>query len=110
MLGLPGGGRNRAATTNKGEDMADSHLTKEQGLSLLARLGKDDAFRQHFELKPAEAMLDLGLPAELVCRLPAKCLCPRKLASKAELEHAHGQLASDVDTSMLVLIIPAAKF
>src|SRR4051812_7861083 len=90
-----------ACRHKKGDTVADSKLTKEQALSLLNKLAHDDAFRAHFEAKPAEAMFRHGIPAELICCLAAACHCPRKLASKAELEHAHQRLAADRDLSML---------
>jgi putative modified peptide len=89
--------------------MADAKLTKEQGVALLAKLGHDDAFRGLFERKPAEAMMQSGIPAETICRLPAKCLCPGKLATKADIQHAHRQLSADLDTSVLALTVPTPK-
>ena len=89
--------------------MADTSLTKEHGLSLLSKLAQDDAFRAHFEAKPAEALLNMGVPAETICRLPARCLCPRKVAPKADMEHARKQLAGDIDTSVLAQVIPTPK-
>ena len=89
--------------------MADTALTKEHGLALLTKLAHDDAFRGHFEQKPAEAMLQLGIPAETICRLPAKCLCPRKVASKVEMENGRKQLAEERETAFLVLSIPSPK-
>ena len=86
--------------------MADSALTKEHGLALLHKLAHDDAFRSHYERKPAEALLDLGVPADLICRLPGKCICPGKIASKGAMQTAHERLASNADTSLLQFIIP----
>jgi putative modified peptide len=90
--------------------MADTSLTKEQGLVLLGKLAQDDAFRAHFEQKPAEAMFRLGIPAELICCLPAKCLCPIKLGSKQSMEDARKQLSADSNTSTLQFIIPQPGF
>jgi putative modified peptide len=87
--------------------MADTSLTKEQGLLLLGKLAHDDAFRAHFEQKPAEAMFRMGIPAETICCLPAKCLCPAKLGAKDVMEEARKRLASDLDTSMLIFVIPS---
>jgi putative modified peptide len=89
--------------------MADSSLTKQQGLALLSKLAADDAFRARFEQKPAHALSEAGIPAQQVVELPPACLCPRKLASKQEMEAARQKLAADVDTSMLALIVPTAK-
>jgi putative modified peptide len=90
--------------------MADTSLTKDQGLLLLGKLAQDDAFRAQFSLKPAEALYKLGIPAELVVCLPAACLVPHGLASKDEMEAARKQLAADVNTSMLMLTIPQPGF
>jgi putative modified peptide len=90
--------------------MTDTALTKQQGLLLLSKLAQDDAFRNSFEQKPAEAMFRLGIPAELICCLPAKCLCSLKLDSKEAMERARKQLADDNDTSALQFIIPQPGF
>jgi len=90
--------------------MADTSLTKEQGLLLLGKLAQDDAFRNSFEQKPAEALFRLGIPADVICCLPAKCLCPTKLDSKQAMDDARKQLADDVDTSLLMLTIPQPGF
>jgi putative modified peptide len=89
--------------------MADSTLTKEQGLALLTKLATDDAFRGHFEQKPAHALHDLGVPGDVIARLPARCLCPRKLAPKAEMDEARKKLSGDVDMSTVQFLIPTAK-
>jgi len=89
--------------------MADKSLTKEQGLALLDRLGKDDAFRAHFAQKPAEALHSLGIPAEHVVGLPPRCLCPRELGSKQAMQEAHAKLASNQEMSALNFIVPSAK-
>ena len=89
--------------------MADTALSKEHGLALLTKLAHDDAFRAHFERKPAEALLKLGVPAELICCLPAKCLCPGTLAPKSEMESARHQLSADISNQFLVFFIPSPK-
>jgi len=89
--------------------MADSTLTKEHGLALLHKLAHDDAFRSHFEQKPAEALLNLGVPADLICRLPGKCLCHGKLAPKEEMEAARTRLSGDQDLHMLAFFIPSPR-
>ena len=89
--------------------MADKALTREQGLSLLDRLARDDAFRAHFAQKPAEALHALGIPAETVVGLPPRCLCPRELGSKQAMHEAHARLASNKETSALNFMVPSAK-
>lgn len=90
--------------------MTDTSLTKEQGLLLLDKLAQDDAFRTSFQQKPAEALFRLGIAAELICCLPAQCLCPTKLGSKQAMADAGKKLAADLDTSMLQFIIPQPGF
>ncbi len=89
--------------------MADTALTKEQGLALLTKLASDDAFRKSFEEKPAEALFRMGIPAELIVCLPESCLCRRKLASKEEMEEAKRQLAANLDSGVLNFVVPDAK-
>jgi putative modified peptide len=89
--------------------MADTALTKEQGLALLTKLATDDAFRAHYEHKPAHALFDLGVPADVIARLPGRCLCQRKLGSKQAMQEARTRLAADTDTSLLIFVVPDAK-
>lgn len=89
--------------------MADTALTKEQGLALLSKLATDDKFRARFETKPAHALFELGVPADVIVQLPAKCLCERTLASKQEMEEARKRLAAEQDMSTLIFIVPGAK-
>jgi putative modified peptide len=96
--------------SSRGIQTADASLTKEQGLLLLSKLAEDDAFRCFYEQKPAEALLRLGIPAQLVCCLPATCLVPRKLGEREAMEDARKQLAADVNTSPLQFIIPQPGF
>jgi len=90
--------------------MTDTSLTKEQGLALLTRLAQDDAFRTHFEQKPAEALHKAGIPADVIVGLSSRCLCPRKLGSKQAMEEARARLAGNIDTSALHFVVPDAKF
>lgn len=88
--------------------MKDSALTKEQGLALLTKLASDDAFRSRFEEKPAHALSEL-IPHQTIVELPARCLCPRKLGAKAEMEEARKRLAADLDSGLREFVIPQAK-
>lgn len=68
--------------------MTDTSLSKEQGLKLVQKLARDDAFRARFEEKPAAALVELGVAADTVVNLPTLCLVPRKLAEKSAFEAA----------------------
>jgi putative modified peptide len=89
--------------------MADSSLSKEQGLALLKRLAQDDGFRAHYEQKPAEALHQLGVPAEQIVRLPGRCICPGKIASKQAMEQARQRLEANLDTAALSFVVPDPK-
>lgn len=89
--------------------MADSTLTREQGVALLKRLSGDDGFRQLFESQPAKALHDLGISAETIVNLSGMCLCPRPLASKEELGRVLDRLEDDVFASALKMVIPSVK-
>jgi putative modified peptide len=68
--------------------MTDSVLSKEQVSALLNKLGSDDAFRALFESKPAAALQQLGVSAETIRHLSAKCHGPCKLAEKNRFQDA----------------------
>lgn len=89
--------------------MTDSTLTKEQGVALLRKLSTDDAFRSHFETRPAKALHDAGIPAETIVNLSPQCLCPVKLASKDELGRVLEKLEEETFASALKMIIPSVK-
>lgn len=65
--------------------MSDGLLSSSQAESLLKRISSDDAFRTLFETQPAQALQDLGIPVELIKRLPAACLAPKPLPAKTAL-------------------------
>lgn len=89
--------------------MADSTLTKDQGITLLRKLSTDDAFRDLFETKPAKALHDAGIPSETIVNLSASCLYPGKLASKEELAQILEKLDEETFASALKMIIPTIK-
>lgn len=89
--------------------MADSTLSTDQGITLLRKLSTDDAFRELFETKPAKALHEAGIPPDTIVNLSAACLCPGKLASKAELAQVLERLDEQTFASALKMIIPSIK-
>lgn len=91
--------------------MTDAVLTKKQGLTLLMELRTNPGFRRRFAEKPAAALLEIGVPAETIVNLSARCLAPSKvedLASADDLKVTHDALQSDADTESLSMLIPNA--
>ena len=84
-------------------------LTKAQGLALLTRLIEDDAFRTRFEQAPATAFAEIGVSPETIANMKEACLTARRLAPAEVLRASRERLAADLDTSLLVLLIPTAK-
>ncbi|OJY97881.1 MAG: hypothetical protein BGP25_00120 [Lysobacterales bacterium 63-13] len=76
--------------------MKDSELTEKQATELVRRLASDDAFRALFEAKPAKALVEMGVPAETVTELNAKCLCPAQLADKDQFRLALERMDAEV--------------
>jgi putative modified peptide len=92
--------------------MTDAVLTKKQGLALLIELRTNPGFRRRFAEKPAAALLEIGVPAETVVNLNARCLSTRSiddLASADVLKTTHDALQSDAETESLSMLIPHAK-
>lgn len=89
--------------------MTDSTLTKDQALTLLRRLGSDDAFRELFESKPAKALSETGIPADTIVNLNSICLCPAKLTSKAEFQKIAETLDAEAINSAMTMVIPKMK-
>lgn len=90
--------------------MSDAKLTKEMGFSLLSRLADDDAFRARFEAAPARALVEIGVPAELVVNLKAACIERRTLASKETFEELLKQNADKSVHDAMRMIVPNVGF
>ena len=91
--------------------MTDAVLTKQQGLTLLMELRTNPGFRRRFAEKPAAALLEIGVPAETIVNLSARCLAPRKaddFATAEQLKTTHDALQSDADTESLSMVVPHA--
>ncbi|HVT31668.1 MAG TPA: NHLP-related RiPP peptide [Rhodanobacteraceae bacterium] len=88
--------------------MTDAVLTKKQGLTLLAELRTNPGFRRRFAEKPAAALLEIGVPAETVVNLNARCLASRRVEDFGDLEKTFNALQSDADTESLSMVVPHA--
>lgn len=66
--------------------MGECELTAAQAEALLKRVATDDTFRALFQAAPAKALSVLGIPDDVIINLPAACLIPKTLASKATLD------------------------
>jgi putative modified peptide len=88
--------------------MSDAVLTKVQGIALLRELATNEAFRKHFEEKPAAALVELGIPYHTVVNLPAACHAPRKVAGEKEMLAALEALERDISNACLTMNPPKA--
>jgi putative modified peptide len=86
--------------------MSDTKLTREQAVTLLRKLGSEDAFRSLFASKPAQALHQAGIPAESIVGLDAKCLCPRELADKDVYKDAADKLDTAVISDAMAMNTP----
>jgi putative modified peptide len=89
--------------------MADRTLDKKQVMTLYSKLATDDVFRKSFEEKPARALFDMGVPADLIVDLNAACLHPCTLASKQAFSEALRQLKDEVTECTTQMIIPSLR-
>jgi len=76
----------------------------------LTRLIEDEAFRARFEQAPAAAFVEIGVSPHTIANMKETCLTARRLASAEVLRASRERLAADVDTSLLMQIIPTAKY
>ena len=65
--------------------MADTILPKAQAVALLQKLSTDDKFRASYQANPRDALLGIGISADL---LPKTMSAVTTLASKAAFQHA----------------------
>lgn len=72
--------------------VSDAALTIEQCRKLMHELATNDGFRRRYEDKPAAALIELGIPHEVVVNLKASCLVPKKLANKEIFQAANKAL------------------
>lgn len=86
--------------------MADSTLTRQQALTLLHKLGHDDAFRERFERNPSDALPEAGVTPSQLAAFSADSLAPVKLASKEKFQQLHTQISGQPTTEWLCMLIP----
>lgn len=89
--------------------MADSKLSREHSLALLHKLATDDDFRSRFEEKPAAALVELGVPLEIIVNLRASCLAPITLADKKHFADVYTKLNSAAIEQFLFFRVPNAS-
>lgn len=90
--------------------MSDAKLTKEMSFTLLSRLAEDDEFRARFEAAPARALVEIGVPAELVVNLKADCIERRTLASKETFQNLLRENAAKAIDVGMQMYIPTVGF
>lgn len=91
----------------KPQPQEDAKLPREYALVLLRKLADDDLFRHHFELDPAQALRDIGVPDKLVKK--AKGLKPMKLADKNVFLQALLLLIDELLCVYLSMIFPCMQ-
>lgn len=77
-------------------------LLPHQADTLLEKLGSDSAYYQRFKANPADAMKELGLPAEL----GACCSSLARLATQETIRQTRATLLKDL-TSTMAQYIPS---
>lgn len=93
-----------------GREVAENaSLTKEQVHSLLYKLGTDDEFRQRYEAKPAAALVELGVPAEVVVNLRASCIVPKVLGDKEIYRSASLLLTNESAQRFASFMVPSVR-
>ena len=88
---------------------AGATLPRDHALAVLAALAHDDDFRARFAARPADALVRLGVPADLVAALAPQHLVPAPLADKAAFEASYRALASDLVEKRLSMIVPMLR-
>jgi putative modified peptide len=86
--------------------VTDSKLTEDEALALLAKLATDDDFRRRFEVKPARALIEIGVSPETVVNLGAKCLGGCRITSKEAFASALKSLDQRVIQRTMVMYPP----
>ncbi|GAA0712269.1 NHLP-related RiPP peptide [Dokdonella soli] len=88
---------------------ADVTLPKELAMVLLHKLASDDAYRQNYEVNPAQALAAIGVPADLIGALSPKSLAPTKLADRHILAEALRLIRHDAAETCLCQTPPQIK-
>lgn len=76
--------------------MEDIVLPKQYALVLLRKLADDDDYRRRYECNPVQALREIGVPEDILGKLPPGHQAPIKLADKHTFQAALYQLIDDV--------------
>lgn len=83
----------------------DVLLPKEYAIVLLRRLADDDAFRATYQQSPAVALREIGVPENLIAKLPGNYKL-KTLGSKLIFQSALYQVIDNVATVCLCQVPP----
>jgi putative modified peptide len=86
-----------------------SELSRQQQISLYTRLAADGTFRASFEANPTQALIELGVPSDVISSLSSDCLKPCKLASTDVFAAALIELKNVATESKTQMIIPSLR-
>lgn len=89
--------------------MPDSKLSREHSLALLQKLATDDAFRNRYEVNPATALAEVGVPQDVIDALHAASKSPLRLAPKTAFAAALEHYRQGVAEVCLCQITPQVK-
>ena len=89
--------------------MAEATLSEKHLAALYQKLATDDAYRQRFEENPATALIELGVPSEVVDNLHASCVAPTRLADKTLFASAAKTLSYSASEQCMTMIIPSLR-
>ncbi len=84
----------------------DVVLPNKYALVLLRKLADDDLYRHHYELNPAQALKDIGVPDDLLSQVPPENLRPTRLADKSVFLEALMLLIDELVCVTLCLVAP----
>lgn len=92
------------------DDSSNSRLTQDQVLALLQLLATDDDFRQAYENNPANALIEMGVPAATVMNLKVSCLSPKKIGSKELFVRAAKSVNIEITQQFSGFFVPSVFF
>lgn len=84
----------------------DVILPQKYALVLLRKLADDDLYRHHYELNPKQALLDIGVPDDLLSTIPPENFKPTRLADKSVFLEALMLLIDELVCVTLCLVQP----
>lgn len=90
--------------------MDDTVLLKAYALVLLRKLADDDGYRHRYECNPVQALREIGVPEDILGKLPPGHQTPIKLADKDTFRQALFQVIDDVASVCVCHSPPQIKF